>query len=188
MQTLIQPTQLPYRFRESSFRRYECHIFAIVSAFPARVVFDPQADEQLSPVTFACRLRDAMRSLVVHSWTTAIDLDKLKENYNQIVVSEQTNGKVAVGSRDALRPVLSPKSIPTVQFDEPQVYTLASPSEDIIHLASQEAKQLLAKLASCRLLANKVRVSGLTDEEAQELEANFDCRVDRLGPTIHTII
>ena len=86
---------LPYRFRESSFRRYEPHIAEVVASFPDPVTIDPSP---LSPVTCSCRFRDAMRSLKKHCWETKIDFGQFDRIHPNVVVSEG-EGKVLIGPK-----------------------------------------------------------------------------------------
>lgn len=68
-------TNLAYRFRETSVRRYEKHIADIITRYPAVVVFEPANVE-----TFSCRLRDAIKSFSEHHWPSkTIDPDKLTQ-------------------------------------------------------------------------------------------------------------
>ena len=76
---------LPYRFREQSFRRFEPHINDIVNCFPEPIVIDPSP---LSQVTFSCRLRDAIKSLSENRWPTDINMERFDIIYPNIVVCE----------------------------------------------------------------------------------------------------
>lgn len=89
-------TQLPHRFREDQFRRYEKVIEQVVTSYPSANLFDPAP---FRSTTFACRLRDAMSSLLTHHWATTVDVKRLSEIRSDITVSEVTGGKVYVSSR-----------------------------------------------------------------------------------------
>lgn len=99
---------IPPRFREGAFRFYEPTIARIMSTWPTVLVLDPQTDHQLSPVTFANRLRDAMTSHCKHSWPSAyVDAEKLRTMWpGQIIVSERDDGKVLIGSKESLKEVI----------------------------------------------------------------------------------
>lgn len=112
--------QLPPRFTEASFRRYEGAISTVIASWPKAITFDTMP---LRPVTFACRLRDAMRSLSEHSWMTDIDLVRFQMLYPFIVVRE-ADGKVVVGGREETKPAAQsvgrviPAISPGVFYDE----------------------------------------------------------------------
>jgi len=93
-ETPPEKKSLPYRFRETSFRNYENEIDAVVKAYPEHVFFRPANCE-----TFACRLRDAMTSLLEHAWLTKIDLERLRQYRADIAVSIRVDGSVCVGPR-----------------------------------------------------------------------------------------
>ncbi len=84
--------QIPPHKSERMFRRYEQAIFAIVQQFPNVISFDPKP---LSIVTFSCRLRDAMSSLLEYKWASPIDVNRLAEIRPQVEVA-QVNGMVVV--------------------------------------------------------------------------------------------
>lgn len=102
------PLPIPPRFREQAFRFYEHTIARIVNTFPAVLVLDARKEYELSPVTFANRLRDAMTSHCKHAWQSAyVDVAKLRVLWpSQIVVSERDDGTIAIGSKETLREVI----------------------------------------------------------------------------------
>lgn len=57
------------RFSLSAFRRYEPHLLAYSSTFPAPVLIDPYP---FSLETFACRIRDAARAYLSHSYPSTL--------------------------------------------------------------------------------------------------------------------
>lgn len=174
---------LPYRLRESSFRRFELVIKAIVERYPDKTTFNPQSaiDKPLAQCTFACRLRDAMHSLLDNKWKTIIDFEKFTQIHPQLDVSEQPDGLVAVGPRESLKAPAMPRvpEIHNMVVEDVQV---------VIHLETLAERKLIALLASCRLLRHKVIISGLSDADVQDLEAQYDCRIDRISPTTHSIV
>lgn len=89
---------LPYRFREQQFRRYEEVIDQIVAVYPGRIEFNPSSFN-LSPETFSCRLRDAVRSLSLYHWPTKIDVEKFQAIHQEIMVSVGPTGKVSAGGK-----------------------------------------------------------------------------------------
>jgi hypothetical protein len=100
---------LPYRFRESAFRFFEPYIARIEADFPNKVVFNPAQckPRPLSPVTFACRLRDARTSFWKNMWKSEqIAYEKFAVHYTEVVISEQPDGLVDAGTRETLKQVL----------------------------------------------------------------------------------
>ena len=69
----MQTTQLPYRFKEASFRRYERIIADAVDMYPKSVHI---TCNDMSPETVSCRLLDAMTSLETNHWETALNMEK----------------------------------------------------------------------------------------------------------------
>jgi len=82
---------LPWRFRESSFRKYEQSIASIVKSWPLPVVFHPTS----SPETFSCRLRDAIKSLREHQWPTTILMSQFFAICDEIVVGVRGDTVIA---------------------------------------------------------------------------------------------
>lgn len=78
---------LPPRFTETSFRRWEQIIKTIVDIAPSRLTLNPRFD--LSQETVSCRLRDAMRSLHENKWATVIDMPKFDSLYPTIQVARE---------------------------------------------------------------------------------------------------
>lgn len=95
---------IPPRFRAKAFRRYEPYINEVVKRFPKRVLFPPESFPVgvNSCVTFACRLRDAIKSLRDYQWPTKIPMALFMQRCDEIVVSEQVNF-VACGDEDCVR-------------------------------------------------------------------------------------
>lgn len=100
---------LPPRFREAAFRKYEQTIADIVRGFPNPRIFLPPG----SPVTFACRLRDAIRSLRENQWTTIVPLAAFFQCVDEIVVSEKSDGSVIVGNSETVK---TPGTNPTIRI------------------------------------------------------------------------
>lgn len=90
---------LPPRFREDAVRRYESTLRSILNDFPKVVVFKPT----LAPTTFACRLRDAIKSQRANQWPLGIDMARFIQCCDEIVVSERTDGTVIVGNAETIR-------------------------------------------------------------------------------------
>ena len=78
---------LPPRFTETSFRRWEQIIKTAVDIAPSRLTLNPRFD--LTQETVSCRLRDAIRSLYEHKWTTVVDMPKFNALYDTIQVARE---------------------------------------------------------------------------------------------------
>ena len=87
--TPILITEIPPRFAEAAFRRYEPYITHAMHVLPSE--FDIHCREVLglSPETVSARLRDAMRSLKMYNWQTTINMIKFNELYGQIEVARK---------------------------------------------------------------------------------------------------
>lgn len=105
---------LPPRFRESAFRRYEPYIAQAVKDFPGPTKF---VMTNLSSVTFSNRLRDAITSLMANSWTTTVNIPKLRSIEPTLQVSDRGDS-VWVGDRATL-------SMHAQVVDEPVRHTSA---------------------------------------------------------------
>ena len=159
---ILMISNLPYRFRESSFRRFEPHINDIVNCFPGPITIDPTP---LSQVTFSCRLRDAMKSLSLNRWQTEISMERFDRIYRDIVVSEG-QGVVRVGSSDTIRN--NKPLIPCGKVTE----TSGTKFVELIY------PDLGLFVAAClmvdRKILNEVRAIGVEDEWLEKYAASSD--------------
>lgn len=89
MQAYKQPSKLPHRFTEASFRRYEPIIATAMWGAPTTLVLDPLPG--LSLETTTCRLRDAMRSLWYNKWPTNVDMQAFAQWYPSAQVRQISN-------------------------------------------------------------------------------------------------
>lgn len=87
---------IPQRFSEAAFRRYEPTIVIVMTNWPLVQTFDPAP---LSAETFANRLRDSMRSLMDYGWKTDINTGRFIELRAEISVRIRNDGRVIVGPR-----------------------------------------------------------------------------------------
>ena len=172
-----QTNQIPHRFNEQSFRRYEPFIKRVMEDWPSVLTFDVRP---IATCTFACRLRDAMRSLVQFRWPTSIDLEKFIKLQPEVCVSERINGQVLVGPIYLLRtrkPIsgaeqataeFSAKSNSGIEFNSQSANKILS-----VDRPSQQVLDSLACLLENRLLT-KVILTGVSLEVVEELEHRFD--------------
>jgi len=164
---------LPARFSEPYFRRYEDHIDTIVNLWPKPVDFTVQG----SVTTFACRLRDAMRSLHENNWTTKINRQVFNQIYRSpkdksFVVQECANGIVKVtderliGSKDTAKVVLTKPS-------QPDTVTLSGEPFIFETVLTFDKKKFLCHLAHLRLLCRPI-ILDLDEQEKDELINSYD--------------
>lgn len=157
---------LPWRFRESTFRLYESTIATIVEQFPTPVTFNPT----VSTETFSCRLRDAMNSLKEHNWTTFINMQRFFLIHPQVRVCVRGT-QVIAGDVRAIQMALK-KTI----GHEPAVgvvrETLVDPREDL----------LLATITlhhyRLRTEPTVIRFTQPRDLKAEEWETKYDVAID----------
>lgn len=93
---------LPHRFRESEFRRYEDWIQQAIKVFPSALQCFPGGSFPDSVETCSARLRDAMFSVLNNKWKTKLDLVKLNEIYPKLLVGPRM-GYIIVGSRECIK-------------------------------------------------------------------------------------
>jgi hypothetical protein len=163
---------------EKQFRRYEHIIERIVSAFPAAVAFSP-ANANLRAITFACRLRDAMRSFQANKWQSVINHTRFCEIADLIVVAQRNHPErgptVIAGSREALNPMeVIPVCSVAPAVNANAVETLPLP---LLNLPD-EYLQTLCYLADARALRRPLRVTISSPELAAKLEEQFDISLD----------
>lgn len=123
--------QVPIHLDEIKvFRKYEKHLFRIVSEYPKRVTFDPTP---FSQQTLIGRLRDAMASHIVYKWKSVVDPTKLQEIRSKIKVCPE-DGMVVVRSRDevgAAGEIMEPQFVETPIG--PAKYKVESPTQVDLH-------------------------------------------------------
>lgn len=173
---------IPHRFREASYRRYEIIINQAVEAFPNCVTFKP-SDFQLASVTFACRCRDAMKSLKENQWNTFIDLAKFNTHFDTIVLSERTDGTIIIGSKESIAKTAANALIPAFHIEAPT--TLSS---DIILLKSKDCKDLIMLLSHRRMLSPHILLAGLTPTEVTDYQNMYDIAIEEQDNQTHILI
>lgn len=128
------------RLLEENFRRYEKAIAHVLANWPTKVTFNPAP---FSVETFACRLRDAMKSMIDYEWkSTLVDLEKLKKLRPLLaVVSEELVVAVQQKKKDAPEPVSAGKPVKESEVVVPE------------HLVTKEVVDSFACLLHHRLLS-----------------------------------
>lgn len=166
--------ELPHRFRELSFRFYEPYIAQVVRAFPQPITIRPST-VNLSPITFACRFRDAIKSLAKYKWgTTEVNMDKFLTCYEQIGVSEGGNaGVLTIGDKKNLKKtseglVNASAIVSTLNQNDGKIYTLTSESQ----LA------MVCALASDRALSYTITCYPVTKEQKTKYELEYDVSIE----------
>lgn len=84
---------VPPHLSEARFRDFEDDIRQIVDTLPLPTRFPPG---RLTQATHSRYLRNAMKSLLRFQWQTDIDILKLKDYWEAIVVSEAPSGDIVV--------------------------------------------------------------------------------------------
>lgn len=172
-------THLPHRFRESEFRRYEPFIAVIAEKFPDVVAQDVK-QVGLSPVTYACRLRDALKSYRNNKWKSDSIPLSFFDVIDQVVVSDRGNGIIAAGSKDSLK--------------DPNILAVAQPpkhvAESTLSVDTLSATPLLIVstdlnalcfLAHSRALKRPLSITISSPELASSLEQQYDISLDNIG-------
>lgn len=163
---------LPHRFREKQFRRFESIIATVTNCFPARVDVNPTSYE-MSPVTFSCRLRDAMNSLATNRWPTSVNMERFDAIHKEIKVSERITGLVHIGDKDTIRDHDERRELLGIERygakDIPITFTNPSPS----------AVHTLVRLAEARVLNCQVHLVGVQETLLQTLSEQHDISFEK---------
>lgn len=167
-------TNLPHRFSEKSFRRYEGIIYAVTERFPQPTVINP-VDLTLSAETVRGRLRDAITSLKHHCWQTKIPMDVFLKIHDEIVVSLRPDGKVVVGDKD------------TVKLDEVATFSAVDPTTVLDCTQYPDLSlSMVCFLAHNRALAKKLKLK-LLPEIAKQMTDNYDILLVEQGDNIYLL-
>lgn len=122
---------IPSRFKESAFKRYEPYIDVVMRNFPSVVRLNP---EPLSPETFSCRFRDAVKAVLKYNYSTYLDLNKLRQIQPDMIVSMQET-EIVIGDKDTIKQNKEPTPIGTlIHADaQPALEEVDSPGEKVLH-------------------------------------------------------
>ena len=166
--------ELPQRFRESSFRDYERTIAAAMNVSPVAFKVDPRLLGK-AQVTFACRLRDAMKSYKDNNWSSILDHEKFLIMYEskKLIVSERTDGSILIGSLSAIDQFTTSSN----GVKNPPIAEVKD--APILVLTSTDQKNLLMLLSSRRLLAPRMRIFGLSDAEVEQFQLDYDVALEK---------
>lgn len=170
--------QLPYRFRESAFRFYEPAIAEIVKKFPCVVVINPKK-WNMSPVTIACRLRDAVKSLKENQWSTYIDI-KIFNAIADIITVAERHGQVFIGNKQTVKQNFPLVTCPSFLSEVGESVTITT--------HTQSDRDFLCKLASQKAFRLPIRIIGLTEEHITYMQNNYDVAIERQNDGSHLLI
>ena len=177
--------QLPHRFRESSFRKYEWYIAQAVEAFPATIAVMPRS-LGISSITFACRCRDAIKSHRDYNWTpSTVHRGKFEDCAPYLVVSERSDGSILMGSREAIIKHATDANSGAFSVPAPSEATV---SGEVLTLSTKEQKDLIMLLSHRRLLQPKLFLTGLTDPEVAAYQQRYDIAIDKHDDTTYILI
>lgn len=183
---------LPYRFRESAFKRYSQLILGAVQSHPSPFRIRCNL-YNLSPVTMSCRMRDAMKSLAMHKWPTpdwpAGMMDKFLKVHADLVISEDhVEEAITVTNKSAIRsPAFAQLVAPATQPILPTSPSLLSQTTPIT-LTTPDQKILLCHLAHYRLLSQPVKLLGITPEDINQYEQQYDVSIELDSSGVATLI
>lgn len=90
---------LPLQFRKSAVERYWPVIHSIIQSWPTPVIIDPKP---LSPETFICRLRDAVKAITVYNQGTSHQFELTHPIASDLMVCHEFE-KIKAGPRSILR-------------------------------------------------------------------------------------
>lgn len=128
---------IPPRFTEASFRRYEPFIHSAIAILPSALEIDPRGSLGLSPETVSARLRDAMRSLHTYRWTTSVDMVKFNEYYQALEVARKDN--LVIVRLKEKRVVQTPHQLNTIELpldcDEDNKRRAVEAALTLVHIA-----------------------------------------------------
>lgn len=162
-------TDIPWHKNEKMFRRYEPHIQAFLSRWPQATAFDPAP---LSHVTFRCRFRDAVASLLEFNWPTCLDVAVLRDIWPKVEL-RVVNNEVVVGQRSAqsLSPVGSVGHLSTQTPTDKFALTLDNPEPTIVFA--------IAILLDRKVMTQPVKLKNIPQDLLQQVADRFDVGISQ---------
>jgi hypothetical protein len=175
---MTDQTNLPPRFREKAFRRYETDLYLAVRNYPETGIIDP-ATKGLSPVTVAQRLRDAKTSYLQHDWKpTRIDRQRFLQVHEDLIVRETMDGMVKIGP---CKEAEESSNTSPPSFDEPRERRIVDMTD-----CSIDEIRTMARLAHERALAVRIRVS-IDNATVESLYDQWDIGLERLSDGLYIL-
>jgi hypothetical protein len=156
-QTQIPQNQIPQRFRENAFRRYEKTIATFIELAPSDLIFEPR-ELDVAFETAQQRLRDAIRSLYTYKWTSQVNMAKFLELYPHIKVG------TAPGEYCARVRVYLESNKPVAQIE-----TKTTDLDLKVETDSEELIDAMAVLIHYGILRSVFITTTLTDDAFQAL-------------------
>lgn len=172
--------QLPHRYRETQFRRYELYIHHAVEAYPQAIKCDPKLFN-VANETFRARLGDAIKSLYDNQWKTTIDVAKFRAVYASLQVSMRVDGTILVGTREAIQQWSKQDTIPTIE---------AAPTNNLTKpiIVTSATSEFLMQLSHNRLLSPRLKVIGLTSADVEFYQQKYDIALDENTDGTYTLL
>jgi hypothetical protein len=164
---------VPYRFRESHFRRFEA-VIATAMKNPEGIAFNP-VDYGLTQSRFAQGLRDAMTSLVTHKWASPLNTPAFVKWRQGTKVQEGSDGLVRVAPKTTTPS--TPLIIPHVET----TVTRSVRSSEPFSQATPAQLEVVAWLCHNGYISTEVFLSpspAVTDEVLKQLETRYDIAID----------
>lgn len=158
--------ELPYRFREPAFRKYEADLARVVQNFPTPVtIVGPPSTE-----TYSCRFRDAVQSLFDNRWVTSIDMNRFLTCYPYIKVAIR-GGDIVIGDKQSVKeiPTLQPSIVKTVSFDYEE---LIDPDIDLLKAT------IVMHHHRLKVTPTLIKFSVKRDLKSEGWEDNFDIAIE----------
>lgn len=175
-------TEIPHRFSEGQFRRYEKYINYAIEAYPQAIKCDPVSFD-VATATFIARLRDAMKSYETYKWPSTINPEKFTLAYPQIQVIQRVDGTILIGPRMATQQWGKQDGVKEVVVE----IINAIPNTCLL-LCTYDEKDLLMRLSHNRWLAPSLKVKGLSYEEAETFQKQYDIAIDDNNDGTFTLI
>lgn len=152
-------TEIPQRFTEAAFRRYEGIIAQAVAVLPSRYHFEPRS-LGLSLETATARLRDAMRSLHIYRWTTGVNMTAFDRYWPSLLVRQEPP-YITIDLRRHGEP-LPARETPSASLE------VSCPNEEVV--------RGLAILLAQRILPSAV-LTGVTREFVERIVIDMDIAI-----------
>ena len=155
-------TTIPSRHNTKAVTRYAPFMEAVRDAYPEPILVDPAP---LSPDTFACRFRDAVRGIT--EWNSCSFMLPViaKWHANFKVVAEPGTGRLYIGHPENIKTILAPKFDKPIEVKHAEITEVESPSDETLHaiLHLMELNILPhAVLTNCTEAKLKQHLEGIT--------------------------
>lgn len=171
---------LPHRFTEKSFRRYEGVIKRAVESYPQTITIDPFP---LSGTTYSARLRDAKVSLKQNRWPSTVNMERFLAVYEDLQVSDR-GSSVVIGSSELIKVADKPLSAAGREMAGESRYTFDF-GNDPMDVREIEAFVILL---AARRLQGPIRVRPIAGIVMTRYQSTYDISIEELPDGSYTII